>query len=177
MVNFINLQGSIIKAEHLYIVDKDKQLLEVKYEKIREWWKNVFVESVTVMDQATEQTTENDEQIFKPQVYIDVFRGNHTGEQPVAMYFKDIHGNMIEFTNIYKKCWVEDYVVADKCRVIGANDILHYYVTSLVDQDIVVNMTADATVISHKDTVFYQTEGLPEIVVPFSDSVTIERGA
>lgn len=173
MVSFTNLQGSIIKAEHLYIVDQNKQLLEVKYEKIREWWKNIFVESVTVMD----QTTESDEQIMKPQVYLDVFRGNHTGEQPVAMYFKDIRGNMIEFTNVIKKCWVEDYVLGEKVRVIGANDILHYYVTSLVDQDIVVNMTADATVISHKDTVFYQTEGLPEIVVPFSDSVTIERGA
>ena len=35
LVNFINLNGGeVITAKHLYIVDENKELLEVKYEKV-----------------------------------------------------------------------------------------------------------------------------------------------
>ena len=178
LVNFTNLNGGeVITAKHLYIVDKDKELLEVKYEKVREWWKNIIVESVTVMDENQQDisTKINDEQVMKPHVFLNFFRDNHTMSQPKAMYFKDTKGNMIEFTNIIHNNWVQDYVLGEKLKIVGANDIIHYYVTSIVNQVIVVETTDETDIIHHIDKTYNNIEEIPTVNQGFEDNLIYNR--
>ena len=178
LINFINLgKGEVISAKHLYIVDNNNELLEFKYDQGREWWKSICVESVSIIDETDETISSkiNDEQIMKPHVFLNFFRDNHTMSQPKAMYFKDTDGNMIEFTNIIHNNWVEDYVLGEKLRIIGANDIIHYYVTSIVNQIIIVGMIDDTDIIHHLDKTHLMLDELPIVNQGFEDNLVYNK--
>lgn len=121
-INFTNLKGQIIPAKNLYYIDKDHNLQEIKYEKIRDWWNQVLSEDLTITASETINIID-DNTTNKLQTYIEWFKNNHFTFQAKAIYFIDAEGNAIEFVNEIKKNWAEEYVIPDEVNYLFIPDI------------------------------------------------------
>jgi hypothetical protein len=109
-INFINLKGQVIPCKKLYLIDKDNELLDVKYQHKERWWDYLFIENVNTNINENITNTSSDERENIPNIYLQFFKSNRFTFQPKAIYIIDSDGNAIEFTNEIKKSW-GDFVI------------------------------------------------------------------
>lgn len=139
LVNFEGLRGSIIPAKHIYIIDKDHNLQEIKYEKLRDWWNQLFIDNVGLALSSTPVSIDIDDQtttLF--QTYLEFFKNDTFTFQCKAIYFIDNAGNAIEFINEIRKNWVDEYVL-DSTATFNFIDDISNNVTDIL----VISVTND----------------------------------
>lgn len=123
LVNFTNFNGKIIPCKSLYIVDKDHNLQEIKYQRIEDWWNQLFIENINIKLGSTPVLTMiNDNTSSLPQKYLQILKNDHFAVQPKAVYIVDNNGNIIEFINEIKKPW-SDFLLGNNINFTFFEDI------------------------------------------------------